>query len=80
MNTFTVRYRMNNGQMVERVVEARDRRDAFKIAQRHGVTPVLVQPGGKLAKEGDLAFTNYAPGKVRIVDRKPWWRRLMFWR
>jgi len=36
---------MNNGQMVERVVEARDRRDAFKIAQRHGVTPVLVQPG-----------------------------------
>jgi len=71
---------MNNGQMVERVIEARDRREAFKIAQRHGVTPVLVQPGGVLPREGDLAFTNYSPGKVAIVDRKPWYHRLLFWR
>jgi len=77
MNTFTVRYRMNNGQMVERVIEARDRRDAFKFAQRHGVTPVLVQPGGVLPREGDLAFTNYTPGKVTTVDHKPWYRRLL---
>ena len=71
---------MRTGQMVERVIEARDKREAFKIAQRHGVTPVLVQPGGVLPKVGDLAYTNYGPGKVTISDRKPWWQRLLFWR
>lgn len=71
---------MNNGQMVERVVAARDKREAFKIAQRHGVTPVCVTPGGKVPVEGELAFTRYSPGKVAIVDRKPWYHRLLFWR
>ena len=80
MQTFTVRYRLRNGQMVDRVLEARDKREAFKVAQRHGVTPVLVQPGGVLPREGEPVVTAYAPGKVTITDRKPWYRRLLFWR
>ena len=80
MNTFTVRYRLRNGQLVDRVLEASDKREAFKIAQRHGVTPVLVQPGGTLSREGEPVVTAYSPGKVTITDRKPWYRRLCFWR
>ena len=77
MNTFTVRYRMNNGQMVERVIEARDRRDAFKIAQRHHVNPVKVTEGGVLPKEGDPVVTLHAPGKVSLNSERPWWKRLL---
>ena len=80
MNTFTVRYQMRNGQLVDRVIEALDKREAFKIAQRHGVTPVLVQPGGVLPQTGDPVVTPYAPGTVTIAAPKPWCRRLVFWR
>ena len=80
MRTFTVRYKESNGRYVERVIEAMDRRDAFKIAQRHRVNPVNVTEGGVLPKDGEPAVSLYAPGKASISDRKPWWKRLLFWR
>ena len=80
MRTFTVRYKERNGCYVERVIEARDRRDAFKIAQRHHVNPVSVTEGGVLPKKGEPVVSLYGPGKVSIVGKKPWWKRLLFWR
>ena len=80
MRTFTVRYKERNGRYVERVVEARDRRDAFKIAQRHHVNPVSVTEGGVLPKEGEPVVSLYGPVKVSIGGKKPWWKRLLFWR
>ena len=80
MRTFTVRYKESNGRYVERVVEAMDRRDAFRFAQRHHVNPVSVTEGGVLAKEGEPQVSLYGPGKVSISDKKPWWKRLVFWR
>ena len=77
MRTFTVVYKERNGRYVERVVEARDRRDAFKIAQRHHVNPVKVTEGGILPKMGDPVVSLYAPGKVSINGKKPWWKRLL---
>ena len=76
VRTFTVRYKERNGLYVERVIEALDRRDAFKIAQRHHVNPVSVTEGGVLPKEGEPVVSLYGPGKVSINDRKPWWKRL----
>ena len=80
LRTFTVRYKESNGRYVERVVEARDRRDAFKIVQRHHVNPVSVTEGGVLAKEGEPQVPLYGPDKVSISDEKPWWKCLVFWR
>ena len=80
MRTFTVAYKERNGRYVERVVEARDRREAFKIAQRHHVNPVSVTEGGVLPKEGEPQVSLCGPGKVSISDKKPWWKRLAFWR
>ena len=77
MRTFTVVYKERNGRYVERVVEARDRRDAFKIAQRHHVNPVKVTEGGVLPKTGEPVVTLYAPGKVSLNGKKPWWKRLL---
>ena len=77
MRTFTVVYKERNGRYVERVVEARDRRDAFKIAQRHHVDPVKVTEGGVLPKEGDPVVTLHAPGKVSLNSERPWWKRLL---
>ena len=79
MRTFTVRYRERNGCYVERVVEARDRRDAFKIAQRHHVNPVSVTEGGVLPKEGEPVVSLCGPGRVSIGGKKPWWKRILFW-
>ena len=76
MRTFTVVYKERNGRYVERVVEAQDRRDSFKIAQRHHVNPVKVTEGGALPKTGDPVVALYAPGKVSINAKKPWWKRL----
>ena len=76
MRTFTVVYKERSGRYVERVVEAQDRRDAFKIAQRHHVNPVKVTEGGALPKTGDPVVALYAPGKVSINAKKPWWKRL----
>lgn len=80
MRTFTVVYKERNGRYVERVVEARDRRDAFKIAQRHRVNPVKVTEGGVLPKIGEPVVSLYSPGKVSIGNKKPWWKRILFWR
>ena len=79
MRTFTVMYKESNGRFVERVIEAKDRRDAFKIAQRHHVSPVKVTEGGTLPKQGEPAVSLCGPGKVTINGRKPWWKRLIFW-
>ena len=76
MRTFTVVYKERNGRYVERVVEARDRRDAFKIAQRHHVNPVKVTEGGVLPKEGDPVVTLHAPGKVSLNSVCPLNHRL----
>ena len=76
MRTFTVVYKERSGRYVERVVEARDRRDAFKIAQRHHVNPVKVTEGGVLPKTGEPVVSLHAPGKVSISGKKPWWKRL----
>ena len=80
MRTFTVRYRERDGRFVDRVIEARDARDAFKVAQRHHVNPVKVTEGGVLPKEGELEFSLGSPGKVTMVKPRPWWQRLVFWR
>ena len=77
MRTFTVVYKERNGRYVERVIEARDCRDAFKIAQRHHVNPVKVTEGGILPKEGDPVVSLHAPGKVSRNSKKPWWKRLL---
>lgn len=77
MRTFTVVYKERNGCYVERVIEAKDHRDAFKIAQRHHVNPVKVTEGGTLPKEGEPVVSLHAPGKVSIKDKTPWWRRLL---
>lgn len=79
MRTFTVRYKERNGCYVERVIEARDRRDAFKIAQRHHVNPVKVTEGGALPKQGEPVVSLCGPGKVAINVRNLWWKRLIFW-
>ena len=79
MRTFTVVYKERSGRYVERVIEARDCRDAFKIAQRHHVNPVKVTEGGILPKQGDPVVTLCGLGKVSISARKPWWKRLLFW-
>ena len=79
MRTFTVVYRERNGHYVERVIEAQDRRDAFKIAQRHHVNPVKVTEGGTLPKQGEPVVSLCGPGKVTINVRNPWWKRLIFW-
>ena len=77
MRSFTVVYRERNGRYVERVVEARDRRDAFKIAQRHHVNPVKVTEGGVLPKTGAPVVSLHVPGKVSLNSKKPWWKRLL---
>ena len=79
MRTFTVTYKESNGRFVERVVEAKDRRDAFKIAQRHRVNPVKVTEGGCLPKQGEPVVSLSGPGKVTINARKTWWQRLLSW-
>ena len=79
MRTFTVVYKERSGHYVERVVEARDRRDAFKIAQRHHVNPVKVTEGGTLPKLGEPVVSLCDPGKVAINVGKSWWKRLIFW-
>jgi len=89
MNTFTLTYR-DGSRLVDRVIEARDRREAFKIAQRHKVNPVKVVPGGQLPREGDFVVTPHTPGTIRILAPKPWYpsfaslrracTRLLFWR
>ena len=76
MRTFTVVYKERNGRYVECVVEAQNRRVAFKIAQRHHVNPVKVTEGGVLPKTGEPIVSLYALGKVSINDKKPWWKRL----
>ena len=80
MKTFTVVYKECGGRYVERVVVARDSRDAFKIAQRHHVNPVKVTEGGVLPKEGEQVVSLHSPGKVSVSGRRPWWKRLFFWR
>ena len=80
MKTYTVTYKERNGRFVDRVIEAADRRDAFKIAQRHHVNPVKVIEGGTLPRQGDFATTVHSPGKVTIRERKSWWARLLFWK
>jgi len=77
---WTVRYSARSGQRFEVVVDAKTKHDAFAIAQRHGVTPFQVVPGGVMPQSGESRPQPYFSGTVTVRERKPWYSKFMFWR
>ena len=59
MGIHGLRYRERNGRFVERVIEVRDHRNAFKIAQRYRVNSVWMSEGGVLPKDGEPQVSLY---------------------
>lgn len=65
--TFTVKYRANDGSVIEEIIEATDRGDCFNKCKSHGFVPMNVKEGnGKVKSRGAKGSKANVP-KIKLI-------------